>query len=82
LRMLRLHSFRVVALAFMWWSLLCLWLPGRRRRRTGCGRILGEFLEPSSAWTKSDRLRYFPRLLIFDRETLETEPGDISVFKH
>jgi uncharacterized membrane protein len=25
---------------------------------------------------------YFLRLLIFDRETLETEPGDVSVFKH
>jgi hypothetical protein len=25
---------------------------------------------------------YFLRMLIFDRETLETEPGDVSVFKH
>jgi amino acid transporter len=25
---------------------------------------------------------YFLRMLIFDRQTLETEPGDVSVFKH
>jgi hypothetical protein len=28
------------------------------------------------------RTLYLLRLLIFDRKTLETEPGDVGVFKH